>query len=138
MENIKQQLCDARETLRAKTRGIIMQYDQQTESFRADTAFREVGKNVVMVLCSLDSPNITVVNVRYGKGGEIEPHSHDRYEHAYVLDGSINDLKTNQSYGKGEVYVIPPNQIHHIVSDYALLVVTWTPAYEEHKVELQE
>lgn len=130
MSELRTKLCEVRENLRAQTRSIIMQYEK--ENLRTDISnnFKTIGTNVEVILCSLDSQDMTVVNVKYHKSGEIPPHNHDRIEHIYVIEGSITDKVNNKTFKKGEVYIIPPEQIHHIVSDYALLVVTWTPAYE--------
>lgn len=130
MQDTKIQLCQARENLRAQTRGIIMQYEQRTSKTEVSNNFKSVGSNVEVILCSLDSNEMTVINVKFNKGGELPVHSHDRVEHIYILDGTLTDLVTNTTYKKGEVFIIPPNKNHHLISDFALLVVTWTPAYE--------
>ena len=134
MSELRTKLCEVRENLRFQTRGIIMQYEN--ENLRTDVSnnFKTIGTNVDIILCSLDSNDMTVVNVKFNKGGEIPIHNHDRVEHIYVIEGSITDKLNNKTFKKGEVYEIPPHQNHHIVSDFALLVVTWTPAYESDSI----
>jgi len=126
-ERIK--LCQVRENLFAQTRGIIMQHTKDNLRSEVTREFQELYNNVEVILCSLDSTEMTVVNVRFKQGGEIPIHSHDRVEHIYVIDGEIIDRETHKTYRKGEVYIIPSGQKHFIESDFALLVVTWTPAY---------
>jgi quercetin dioxygenase-like cupin family protein len=127
-ERIK--LCEVRENLKAVTRGIIMMHEKESLRKEVTNSFSELYENVEVITCSLDSNEMTVVNVKFNNGGSIPTHSHDRIEHIYVIDGEIIDRETGKTYRKGEVYVIPAGQKHFIESDFALLVVTWTPAYD--------
>lgn len=119
-------------------RNITMKYSSEVDYCVSQDDFTELGKNVKVKLCSLDSNNATVVNVIFGKGGYIATHSHDRIERIYVIDGSIKDLVTGVVVNEGDTYNIPPNQEHHIVSDYALLTVTWKPAYPKGWLETRK
>lgn len=92
-------------------------------------------KNVHQRLCSLaDSTNTTVVNVIFEKDGYIPPHTHDRIERVYVLDGEYYDPVSKQVFSKGQVQSIPPNTLHACRSDYCLLTVTWQPAYTTEEI----
>jgi quercetin dioxygenase-like cupin family protein len=90
--------------------------------------FNEIGHNVLSRVCSLDSPQVSVFNVKFGNNGKLDEHRHESTEVIYVLDGSIIDLNTGVTTVAGHTYRIPPGRLHTIRSDYALLVVTFKPA----------
>jgi quercetin dioxygenase-like cupin family protein len=83
-------------------------------------------------LCGFNDPEVdmTVVNIKFQPGGYIAPHSHDRVERVYVLDGEYVDTVTGTKYRQGDVQEVVPGQIHSNKSDYALIVITWQPAYK--------
>jgi quercetin dioxygenase-like cupin family protein len=94
--------------------------------------------NVSIVACLLNRPesNVTVVNVRFGPGGKIGPHVHDRVETVFVLHGTYRDRLRGVELGPGGVDTIPAGIVHSSESDDALLTVTWKPAYETVRVDL--
>jgi quercetin dioxygenase-like cupin family protein len=97
-----------------------------------------ISDSVSSVRCILDSltTEITVLNVVFGAGGSIALHKHpDNWEYIYVLDGSITDTVTNITTPAGFTYKIPPGTPHHIVSDYALLTVTFKPKFKNIPIE---
>lgn len=92
----------------------------------------EIGMtNAEIRMCSLDifSDEITIASVRINKGGVILPHKHEKSEKIYVLYGEYTDTITGIKYKEGDVQHIPPNQEHGLVSDFALLKITWKPAH---------
>lgn len=92
--------------------------------------------NVHQRLCSLsDKVDMTVVNVMFDKGGYIPPHTHDRIEKTYVLDGEYYDPVAKKNFYKGDIQVVHPKQVHASISDYCLLTCTWEPAYPVEKEE---
>jgi quercetin dioxygenase-like cupin family protein len=130
------ELQEVRKNLTAQIRNIEMRFADKRKSITvSDDSKVSISKGVIVNVCSLNSDAITVINVVFSEGGDLAPHSHDRVEHIYILDGTITDKITGQTYFAGSVYRIPPDQIHHIVSDYALLTVTWVPAYPGGKYE---
>ena len=91
---------------------------------------------VIMRVCSLDqfTVNQTVANVavnpfRDSTGGEIAVHMHDRFERIFVVEGEYTDPVSNKVYREGETQEIAPRQPHGLKSNFALLFVTWRPAY---------
>lgn len=134
----RQQLQQLRDTIKNQCRTILMQYETGSETVLVtNDTFLSISPNVYTKVCSLDSNDMTVVNVVFEEGGNLPVHSHDRIETIYVISGSITDLVTNKTYTKGSVYVIPPHVKHHIVSDYARLTVTWVPAYPGGRIEVE-
>ena len=132
------ELESVRARIKEQVRNITMKYSTDVNFCVGQNDFIELGKNVRVRLCSLDNNAVTVVNVVFNKGGEIDRHAHDRIEKIYVIDGSIKDLVTGVVCKEGDTYSIPPSQEHHIVSDYALLTVTWKPAYPKGWLEKQQ
>lgn len=100
------------------------------------------SKNVVMRVCSLDqfTDNQTVCNVavnpmRLAEGGTIGEHTHDRFERIFVVEGGYVDSVSGVTYKEGSTQEIAPHQPHGLESQFALLFVTWRPAYPRHEVE---
>jgi quercetin dioxygenase-like cupin family protein len=130
------ELLKEREKFKKVVRNIIMRYENKNIVLPvSNDLFIKTSYNVECKLCSLDNNNMTVVNVIFKENGELPAHSHDRVEKIHVIDGSIVDKISNKIINAGETYSIPPNTTHHIISNYALLTVTWVPAYEEDKNE---
>jgi len=88
--------------------------------------------NVDAILCSLNDveKDITVINVKFKKGGFIPPLKHDRHKSVFVIQGEVEDIINNKKFKQNEVYYIPPDTIHSLKSDDCLLTITWIPAYE--------
>lgn len=135
MEDVRKQLCEVRNKLKAQTRGIIMQYERSKVVINSSSDFQSLAPAVKQILCALDTDEVGVMNVVFEKGGVIPAHSHDRVEHIYVINGSIKDNCNGKTFKQGEVYRIPSEQTHEIASDFAMLVVTWTPAYGKVNVQ---
>lgn len=94
------------------------------------------SQGVIMRVCALDqfSDNQTVCNVAVNpfhapEGGEITTHTHDRFERIFVVEGEYTDSVSGQVYREGQTQEIAPHQPHGLRSDFALLFVTWRPAY---------
>lgn len=117
---------------------IKMRYEQNREQdVDIGTKWIDIAPNVQSIRCSLSGKNCTVINVRFGEGGRIQRHEHPlRREDIYVIDGEIRDTVNNVVVKQGDHYVIPAGLPHEIVSDYALLTITFRPAYPE--IELQD
>jgi predicted metal-dependent enzyme (double-stranded beta helix superfamily) len=91
--------------------------------------------NVTMRLCSLSGlSDTTVINVTFHPGGRIGPHTHDREEMVFVLDGEYTDIVSGKVYRRGDVQKIPTGVLHGSQSDNALLTVTWRPAFPQDMV----
>lgn len=104
--------------------------------YEVGTEWTEMFPNVHSILCSLSSENITVLNSKIEKGGHIPAHFHlDRDEHIFVVDGQITDTISQITTIAGNSYIIPKGTLHEIVSDYALLTVSFKPPYEDFEVE---
>lgn len=100
-----------------------------------DGEFREMnrGKNVSAILCSLDKFTdftVTIMNCVFEKDGYVDPHIHSSHETVFVADGELFYEQENKTYEKGDVINIPPGRIHSFKSDYALLTITWRPAFK--------
>lgn len=53
----------------------------------------------------------------FEKEAHLKPHKHSKeYEVIKVLEGSFFDLITNQTFEKGDVFIIPKGQVHEIVT----------------------
>lgn len=91
-------------------------------------------RNVFLRPCVLNfkSKDKTIVNVYVSEGGYIAPHSHDRVESIYVLDGFYTDIVTGKTYSEGEIQVINPEQMHGLISDYCILTIVWKPKFDEY------
>jgi anti-sigma factor ChrR (cupin superfamily) len=125
------ELAQEREKFKTVIKNIIMKYDNKESVLPvSNDLYIKAGSGVECKLCSLDNIDMTVVNVIFKEGGELPPHTHDRIEKIYVIDGHITDKISGKVVSAGEVYILPPNTTHHIVSDYALLTITWVPAYK--------
>jgi quercetin dioxygenase-like cupin family protein len=129
----RQELLEIRNGIKRKA-NVAMKWKGDKESIclsvPSDQYVSEI-KNVHQRLCSLsDNQNMTVVNVIYNKGGYIAPHTHDRVERTYVLDGEYFDQICEKTFKKGDTQEIPANTLHASKSDYCLLTVTWQPAYK--------
>jgi len=129
----RQELLEIRNGIKRKA-NVAMKWKGDKESIclsvPSDQYASEI-KNVHQRLCSLsDKQNMAVVNVIYNKGGYIAPHTHDRVERTYVLDGEYFDPICEKTFKKGDTQEIPANTLHASKSDYCLLTVTWQPAYK--------
>jgi hypothetical protein len=93
--------------------------------------FTQMGVGVKSRVCSLDTPAMTVLNVIMGNGGRIPFFRSDRTITIFVAEGSIVDLQTGKGTHAGGVYVVNPRRPFELRSDYAMLVVTFKPAFEE-------
>jgi len=92
--------------------------------------------NVGQRICSLNKPpEITVMNMEFGKGGFTKPHLHDRSQTNYVLLGSYTDGVSGKVYNQGEIQVIQAQQLHSMISDMCLVTATWIPAFETMNIE---
>jgi hypothetical protein len=92
--------------------------------------FTELAEGVKSRLCSLDSADITIINVLMGNKGRIPAFRSDKLVHIFVADGSIIDLQSGKGTIAGCVYEIRPGRLSEIRSDYARLVVTFKPAFK--------
>jgi len=93
--------------------------------------FAESGNNVRTRLCSLDSPIVTVLNITMGNQGKLPLFKTSRIVSVFVVEGSIVDLQSGKGTHEGQVYTIAPNKLFEIRSDYASLVITFKPAFNE-------
>lgn len=96
------------------------------------------GRNVRAVACSLQSYAVdtTILNVKCDKEALISPHEHDRPERVFVLEGEYTDMVSGITYKAGETQYVPAHQQHGLVSDGALLVVTWQPPFDYEKINI--
>lgn len=101
------------------------------DDLKVSQEWSEVYDGVHIIECSISTDELTVVNVRFEEGGELPLHKHiDREETIYVVSGEIKDKISGTITREGDVYVIPEDTPHLIMSDHALLVITYKPAYE--------
>jgi hypothetical protein len=91
--------------------------------------FTDLSEGVKSRVCSLDSADMTVLNVVMGKNGRIPAFQSDKIIHIFVADGSIVDLQNGKGTMAGCVYEVRPRRLTEIRSDYARLVVTFKPAF---------
>lgn len=94
------------------------------------------GCNIAGRLCALDEvqSNVTVLNVWAKRGGYLAPHTHDRLEMIFVIDGEYYDSVTGITHKRGEVVLTPAGKSHSFKSDYCLCTVVWVPAYPAEKI----
>jgi len=88
--------------------------------------------NCHAILCSLSDKkrDITVINVKFDKGGYIPPLKHDRIKTIYIIHGKLMDEYNDTLLKEGDTYRIEPDRIHSLKSDDCLCTISWKPAYE--------
>lgn len=56
--------------------------------------------------------------VHYNSDSEMHPHFHSKeWEIIMILDGECIDVSTDAKLTKGDVYIIPRNAIHHVITN---------------------
>lgn len=108
---------------------IEMLNGNKKDYFLVGNNWENIAPSVHSIECALDGNSCTVINVTFYEGGYLKPHSHDREETIFVVDGEIEDLIANKTIKTGETYVIPANVEHEIKSDYAKLTVVFRPPF---------
>jgi anti-sigma factor ChrR (cupin superfamily) len=96
-----------------------------------DDEWTVIAPGVKAMECSITGQctDSTVVNMQVSEGF-LAPHTHDRVEKIYVLEGEYTDTVTGNIYKEGEVQIISPNTLHGLESKRCVLTVSWRPAYE--------
>lgn len=95
--------------------------------------WRAIPSTAVQVrACSLNlvDPDLNVANVVFKPGGYTAPHTHESEETIFCVAGTYVDELNNRTLQAGDVQIVPPGQPHSGRSDYALLVMSWRPAFK--------
>lgn len=108
---------------------IVMRVDHEFVNVDITKEWQTIAPSVDSIECALNGDDCTVLNVRFDKGGIIKKHSHTNKETIFVISGEIYDTISKITTKEGQSYVIPENQEHEIVSDYAKLAVVFKPPF---------
>lgn len=105
-----------------------------SQEFNSDKYIPVLGAdNVISRVCSLDDhtrDSLTIINCVFSKGGFIPEHTHEQVEIIFVIDGQIKNVLTGEVFKEGDRVIIPAFEPHSFSSDYALLSITWRPAFD--------
>lgn len=104
-----------------------MRYNDYDDYVRIGTDWVKQAKGVHSIVCSLNSPDCTVINVIFSEEGVLKPHKHDTIEYVFVASGSIKETVSGKLVNEGESMVIPPRTSHGWQSNGAKLIVVWRP-----------
>lgn len=91
-----------------------------------------ICNNVVFQLCTIDhaSKNKTIATMLFKDGANVAPHLHKNTESVFIVEGSLTETVSNNTYKEGDIITFTPGQIHGFQSDYALVVISWIPPFE--------
>lgn len=127
---LKEQLFDEHREITRMANRVVMQGGMQTFNLDITNKWTEVAPSVESIECALNGPDCTVLNVRFGKGGVIPKHKHDRLEEIFVVSGEIYDSVNDVRVTQGDRYIIPKDTPHQIESDNARLTVVFRPPFD--------
>ena len=87
------------------------------------------GKNVFQIGCSHNrySKTMTVLNMRFDKGGKILPHKRVRAVRLFMIEGTCYDPVNDRHFVEGDTFRYPAGTEFSLESDGALMTLTFTP-----------
>lgn len=129
MTSIEKRLWEEHNKIAQMANRVSMQYEKKVVDLYIAKEWQNIAPSVESIECALNGDDCTVLNVRFGEGGVIGKHKHDRQEEIFVVAGEIYDSVNDVTVTQGDRYIIPANMQHQIESDYARLTVVFRPPF---------
>lgn len=136
-ETVQLEIAKERSKIAQMANRITMKFDKKIVDVDIAKQWQWVAPSVESIECALNDSDCTVINVRFGPGGIVRRHRHDRQEEIFVVAGEIHDTISGVTTKQGDRYIIPKDTSHEIVSDYARLTVVFRPPFPKVEIETQ-